>query len=287
MNTKALHLFLTVAKAENITYASKLLHVSQPTVSRQLRELEKELGYSLFTRSSKGVSLSQAGAAFRDTAEAMMTLFRAAKEGAAVKERISGNIYIGEDKSCSLRISTELIHCFAKKYPQVSFRIDTESAETISERVNQGSLDMGFLLQTKITKKLESIKTPYIAKWGILVRSDNPLAGNSSISWESIRKHPLILPESQTVRLEFMRYLGEDPHIAATFGSSRNAVMLAEGGVGIAVCLSDTSYEKDRLVFLPLTPTRETPQLLIVKDENQLSAAASEFLRLLRMEWAT
>ena len=280
MELRVLNYFLMVAREENITKAAQLLHVTQPTLSRQLMQLEEELGVQLFHRGKHNVTLTEDGLLLRRRAQELVTLSEKTKQELQHKEEIiSGEIAIGCGEARSMSILSGGMNAFRDSYPMVQFSIYSATADEIKERIEKGLLDMGLLTEPVDISKYEFIRMPIKDRWGILVRSDSPLAERNAVTPDDLRGFPLIIAQRELVKNELASWFGsifEQLEIAATYNLIVNAANMVEKRMGVALCF-DLSVSFENLCFVPLVPRIETGTVLVWKKNQTLTAANTKF----------
>ena len=286
MEFRVLKYFLMVAREENITKAAALLHLTQPTLSRQLMQLEAELGVKLFHRSKHSIILTEDGMLLKRRAQEIISLSDKTVQELSHKEDVlSGEIAIGCGETKNMLFLSEQIRKFRQKYPLVQFSIHSAIADDIKERIEKGILDIGLLMEPVDVGKYEFIRMPQKEKWGILVRKDSELAAKESINPKDLTNVPLIMVKRELVKNELASWFGdyyEGLQIAATYNLILNAASMVERGVGVALCFDlGVSFYED-LCFIPLAPTLETGSVLVWKKNQTLGAATSQFMRYLR-----
>lgn len=286
MEFRVLKYFLMVAREENITKAAALLHLTQPTLSRQLMQLEAELGVKLFHRSKHSIILTEDGMLLKRRAQEIISLSDKTVQELSHKEDVlSGEIAIGCGETKNMLFLSEQIRKFRQKYPLVQFSIHSAIADDIKERIEKGILDIGLLMEPVDIGKYEFIRMPQKEKWGILVRKDSELAAKESINPKDLTNVPLIMVKRELVKNELASWFGdyyEGLQIAATYNLILNAASMVERGVDVALCFDlGVSFYED-LCFIPLAPTLETGSVLVWKKNQTLGAATSQFMRYLR-----
>ena len=286
MEFRVLKYFLMVAREENITKAAALLHLTQPTLSRQLMQLEAELGVKLFHRSKHSIILTEDGMLLKRRAQEIISLSDKTVQELSHKEDVlSGEIAIGCGETKGMLFLSEQIRKFQHRYPLVQFSIHSAIADDIKERIEKGILDIGLLMEPVDIGKYEFIRMPQKEKWGILVRKDSELAAKESINPKDLTNVPLIMVKRELVKNELASWFGdyyEGLQIAATYNLILNAASMVERGVGVALCFDlGVSFYED-LCFIPLAPTLETGSVLVWKKNQTLGAATSQFMRYLR-----
>ena len=285
MELRVLNYFLMVAREGNITRAAQLLHVTQPTLSRQLMQLEEELGVQLFHRGKHSVSLTEEGMLLRRRAQELVSLSEKAKiELQRKQEMPAGEIAIGcgETKSMSL-LSVKMVS-FRQKYPLVQFSIYSAIADDIKDRIEKGLLDMGLLVEPVDISKYEFIRLPVRERWGVLVREDSPLAEKDCVAPEDLREVPLLMVQREQVKNELANWFGEtydQLEIAAYYNLIVNAAFMVERGLGVAICF-DLGAVFENLRFIPLSPRMETGSVLVWKKNQTLSSAQMRFIQHVR-----
>ena len=241
MELRTLRYFLTTATEGNITRAADVLHVTQPTLSRQLMDLERELGTTLVLRGKKGLTLTDDGLFFRQRAEEIVELADRLEQRFAEKSDIvNGIINIGASEAIGSRMMAKLIRNFSEKYPLVQFHLYNEMADNIKDRLDKGLADIGLLLEPIDVHKYEYFRLAQKETWGILLRDDHPLANHEVITPEDIAECSLILPLREKVREDIINWIGKeekDLHIPLSYTLLSNAVLLVEEGLGCAFCL--------------------------------------------------
>ncbi len=289
MELRTLRYFLAAANEENITRAADLLHVTQPTLSRQLMDLERELGATLMTRGKKGMTLTDEGRFFRQRAEEIVELAdRLERSFARRNAEVSGVVSIGATEAVGSRLLARIIKEFSDKYPQVRFDLYNEMADYIKERMDKGLIDIGLLLEPVDTAKYDFVRLPQKETWGVLMRADHPLAGSQVIRPPEAAAYPLILPLREPVRAEILNWLQcdeKDLSIPLSYTLLSNAVLLVEAGPGCAFCLDGALaiHCSPQLRFIPISPERTTRSVLVWKKDRLFSPASSLFIQEVNM----
>ena len=281
MEIRVLKYFLLVAREENITKAANLLHLTQPTLSRQLMQLEEELGVQLFHRSKHHIILTEEGMLLRRRAEEIVALADKTKDDLQHREeQLSGTVAVGSGELRSSRFLAQLLTAFQTENPLVSFAIYSGNSDNIKERIERGLLDVGLLQEPVDITKYSFVRTPGGEQWGILVRADSELAARESVSPADLAAVPLILPEREIVQNELLNWFGpyaEGLRITATGNLLYNLAALArDSGSGVLTLDLDCTYEGLR--FIPLAPAMESNTVLVWKKTQTFSAAASALI---------
>ena len=282
MELRVLSYFLIAAREENITKAAALLHITQPTLSRQLMQLEEELGVKLFRRSKHSIVLTEDGMLLRRRAQELVSLSEKTIEELSHKEAaLSGEIIIGCGETQSMRFLAKRMKEFQQKNPLVRFHIHSASADDIKEHIEKGIFDLGLLTEPVDVSKYEFIRMPYKERWGVLVRADSPLAKLESISPQDLLGVPLLMVRREQVKNELAGWFGdcyESLQVAATYNLIVNAASMVKCGFGAALCFDFASTFYEDLCFVPLAPTLETGSVLVWKKNQAMGAAASAFI---------
>lgn len=282
MELRVLKYFLVVAREENITRAAALLHVTQPTLSRQLMQLEEELGVQLFRRSKHHIILTEEGMLLRRRAEEIVALADKTKDDLQHREeQLTGTIAVGSGELQSSRFLTQLLTAFQEKNPLVRFAIYSGNSDNIKERIERGLLDVGLLQEPVDISKYSFVRTPCREQWGVLVRDDSELAARENVSPAELASVPLILPERESVQNELFNWFGsyaEGLHITATGNLLYNLASLVRASGGSVLTLNlDCTYEGLR--FIPLSPPLESNTVLVWKKAQTFSAAAAALIK--------
>lgn len=282
MELRVLRYFLTVAQEENITKAAALLHVTQPTLSRQLMQLEEELGCKLFHRSQYRIILTDAGMLLRRRAQEIVELAdKTQREFAQPEGELAGEISIGCGETQGMTFLSQHIRSFRELHPQVQFRIYSANADDVKERIEKGLLDLGLLTEAVDIGRYAFLRLPQKDRWGALVPKDSPLAQKEGITPQDLAGVPLLMSGRDKVRSELAGWFGDEFDrltIAATFNLILNAANMVKNGVGVALCF-DLENISDALQFVPLSPKLETGTVLAWKKDKPLSPAAEQFHR--------
>lgn len=280
MELRVLNYFLMVAREENITRAAQLLHVTQPTLSRQLMQLEAELGVKLFRRGQHNITLTEDGMLLKRRAQDLVALADKTKREFSRAEALSGEISIGCGETRNMHDLSRMISGFNELYPLVQFEIFTAIADDIKDRMDHGSLDMGLLLEPVDISKYDFIRMPRKEEWGVLVREDSILAGKEFVTPNDLTSIPLLMVKRDNVRNELANWFGdcyEDLEIAATYNLIYNAAIMVMDRLGAALCLR---FESDfqGLRFVPLLPKLETGCVLVWKKHQAFSPTTEHFI---------
>ena len=282
MELRVLKYFLTVAREENITKAANLLHITQPTLSRQLMQLEEELGIKLFQRGRHNIMLTEEGMLLRRRAQEIVDLTeKTEKELVHGAETVSGEISIGCGETQNMKPLCEMIAAFQEKYPEVVFHIYTAIADDVTERLENGVLDMGLLLEPVEISRYHFVRMPLEEKWQVLMRKDCPLAEKERIGPSDLAEMPLIIARRQSVRNLLENWFGnvaEKLRIVSTCNLSHiNQSIMVESGIGVALVM-DFSCNDQTLCLRPLKPEIVSGSVLVWKKNQVLPPALTRFI---------
>lgn len=283
MEIRVLRYFLEAAREESITRAAARLHVSQPTLSKQLKELEEELGQKLFVRTNYSIRLTDAGMLLRKRAEDILDMVdKTTDEFRSLEEDIAGDIHIGCAESDGIKYLARCFHTLRRSYPRIRYHLHSGNTEDIAGRLDRGILDFAVIVQDVDLSKYNYLELPYTDSWGIIMRKDSPLAVKKTIQMEDLLDLPLICSR-QGMIVDYPRFLGEKVdslNVVATFNLVYNAAILVREGFGYAFSfdkLADTGADSE-LCFRPLSPALESKMYVIWKKYQVFSPAAELLL---------
>ncbi|MGI6109097.1 MAG: LysR family transcriptional regulator [Eubacteriaceae bacterium] len=260
MEIRVLRYFLTVVREENITRAANVLHITQPTLSRQIAQLEEELGVTLFNRGTRKITLTDEGILLRRRAEEILALVdKTEKEMAEQEDLIDGEISIGCGEMESVKLLPRLMKSFNLQYPLVTWSVYTATADQIRERMDQGLTDIGLLLEPIDIEKYDFIRMDVPEHWVALLLPDDPLAEKDTVTAEDLIGKPFILPERLEVRHELAGWFGpyyEKLNLLCTSNLSTNTAVMVEQGLGYALTLEGALpfLDSKQLVSKRLSP---------------------------------
>lgn len=292
MEIRVLRYFLAIAREGSITNAASFLHVTQPTLSRQIRDLEEELGQKLFTRGSHNMTLTTEGMILRKRAEEIISMVdKTEAEFNAMENVVSGDIYIGGGETEAIRLIARIAHEVRTNYPGIHYHLYSGNSEDVTERLDKGLLDFGILIQPADISKYDYINIPAKDTWGVVMRRDCPLAAKKAIRKEDLLDVPLICSRQaisgERQGNEFTRWFGEDfdkLDIVTTFNLIYDAAIMVEAGIGYALTIDRivNTAESSNLCFRPLEPRLDSGLNIIWKKYQVFSSAAELFLDKLR-----
>jgi len=243
MELRVLQYFLAVTREQSISKAAESLHLTQPTLSRQLKELEEELGKQLLIRGNRRVTLTEEGMILRKRAEEVIELVRKAEDEISLSgENIAGDIMIGAGETDGVRFLTKAARAVQKDYPFVHFHIISGDKITVTESMDKGLIDFGLFVGEIDTAKYEYINLPYKDTWGVLMRCDSPLAEKKTITPEDLWDKPLIISRQAFHSSELQKYLQcqtDKLNIVGTYNLLFNGSLMVYDGMGYALCLNN------------------------------------------------
>ncbi len=283
MDLRLLEYFLAVARVGNITKAAEQLHVTQPTISRQLTDLEEDLGVALLDRGRRQVTLTDAGVLFQQRAEEIITLMEKTRRDLEDQSgRLGGTVVLGCVESCASRMLPEALAEFSRIHPGVRFELYSADGDDIREKLDRGELDLGVLLEPIEAAKYDYIRLPYWETWGLVMRKDDPLARKEAIGKEELLSLPLSMPRREIVRDNIAGWFGVDRsalHIFSGHTLLNNAALLVEEGLCYAVAVGGALAIRGEgpLCFRPFTPERTTGHVLAWKKNRIFHPAAACF----------
>ena len=290
MELRVLQYFLAIAREQSIIRAAESLHLSQPTLSTQIKNMEEELGKQLLIRGTKGsrkVTLTEEGMILRKRAEEILDLVKKTEHEITLSDQIViGDVYIGAGETEGVRLLAKAAGKLKELYPGIHYHISSGNSIFVHEHLDKGLIDFGIILGKPDLIKYDALKLPAKDTWGVLMPQEAPLAKKEAISPEDLWDKPLLLSQQEAKGGELLQWMKCDLselHIAATYNLLFNASLLVEEGLGYAVCFDriiNTSGDS-RLCFRPLTPRIEIEMYLIWKKYQIFSKPVEKFLRMM------
>lgn len=287
MELRVLRYFLEVAREENVTHAAQRLHVSQPTLSRQIKELEGELGKKLFTRSNYSIKLTEEGMLLRKRAEDILDMAdKTLAEFKSLDEVNGGDIHIGCAESNGIAHFIRVIKAMQERYPRIRYHFYSSDTDAVYDRLDRGLLDFAIIVQEIDLSKYNYLKIPSLDQWGLIMRKDSALAEHSCIHLNDLMGIPLIISR-QAMREEMPRWFGEAQdrlNIVATYDLLFNTSVMVREGFGYVLGfdgLVNTGPDSD-ICFRPLEPMLGSSMYIIWKKYQMFTPAASLLLEELK-----
>lgn len=290
MEIKTLRYFLAVAREENMTRAAEFLHVTQPTLSKQIKSLETELGKKLFNRHSFSISLTDAGILLRDRAEDLVSMAdKIEQEFISLNDITGGELYLGLAESYQIHHLARIIRDFKTHYPNLRYHITSGDTEQITDKLDKGLLDFLVFAEHPDSSKYEYLEFPDSDRWGLVLSDTNPLAEKSVISVEDLKGIPLFCSE-QAWNNEIKKWAGNsfsDLNLEGSFRLSYNGAVFAEEGLGCLLTFDQlvNTSEGSGLVFRPLFPVLETKLYIAWNRFQTFTPIAERFLKQLQKEF--
>lgn len=286
MELRTLAYYLAVVREGNISRAAQELHVTQPTLSRQMAELENELGVTLFER-GKCLQLTDAGARLRDRAEEMMQLKGRIEQDMREGAELEGAVRVGTGGQANLTLLAQAAREMHRRHPKVTFDLYMNSSEHILHRMDRGLLDFGMLLEPIDVGKYESLRLPGRDRWGVVVRKAHPLSGRTSVTRQDLLGVPLLTTGRPELRTELTRWMGLDAGdmtVVGTYNVLTNVLpVLAELDVA-ALAIEGVlgTLKSGSIVFLPLSPELSMTSVLVWRRGVVQYAPAQCYLDILK-----
>ena len=282
MEIRVLRYFLETAREGNMTRAAQRLFISQPTMSKQLKELEKELGTKLFVRTNYNIRLTEAGMLLRERAEDILSLVdKTEAEFKSLEEINSGDIYVGAPESESMGLFAEIVCRLQQDYPKIRCNIYSGNVQDVCEKLDKGLLDFAIAMNYVDLMKYNYLPMSTEDTWGVIMKEDDPLAAKESFSVSDLRNLPLICSK-QWVDQEFPQWFRSDlgdVNIVATYNLPFNGAVMARAGIGYALMLNNVVHtgEGSGIVFRPLTDVPKA-EMYVIWRKYQVFTPIAELL---------
>lgn len=282
MELRVLRYFLVVAAEENITKAAEKLHITQPTLSRQLMQLETELGVKLFRRSNHHIILTEDGLLLKRRAQEMVYLADKTKQDFTQKtEDLSGQLDIGCGQFRSFDYVAELLIAFKRQYPGVTYQLYSGDYNDVIDSIERGIFDLGLVFAPVDVRKYACLTLPMEERWGVLVPNHTPLAQKDCVTPADIIPYPILIPSTSALTYQRLyAWFGElqpQMNIVSTGNLLYNQAVLARQGMGIVLCI-DLVSQFEGMTFVPLVPQVTTQTALIWKTAQSVSLLTKAFI---------
>ena len=288
IETRLLQYFLAVAEEQSITRAAEFLHISQPTLSKQMMDLEALLGKRLLIRGKKQITLTEEGEYLRGKAREIMDLISQTESAFHDSDTgVGGDVYIGCGEFRSIYPLMQDIRDIQSQYPDIHVHFFSGNAELLLERIDKGLADFGILLEPVLNDKYEYDKLSFTEAWGLLLPKASPLAEQKRISREDLSSVPLIMPSQNSNSGKLSAWLNRAPENAlpiATYNLIYNASLMVAAGVGYALCIDGiaNTSEESLLTFRPLEPALQSDIYLVCKKYQTFSTPAKLLMERLK-----
>ncbi|MBQ5988729.1 MAG: LysR family transcriptional regulator [Oscillospiraceae bacterium] len=284
MDIRVLKYFLAVAREQSFSTAAERLFLSQPTLSRQLKELEDELGKTLLVRSNKGVTLTEEGMILRKRAEEIVDLMdKTEQEVRQSNDSVSGTVYIGAGETYAIKLIADTAHHLKSDYPDIHYSFFSGNGTDVMEKLERGLMDFGLVFGNIDRTKYEAIEIPLHDTWGVLMRQDEPIAQKSSLTISDVSGLDLIIPRQpnhSTMLSEMIAEQAPDANIVAEYNLIYNASVMVSEGIGCAISLDRLiNVSGDSILcFRPFDPPMEAVCYFVWKRNPVFTKAAGIFL---------
>lgn len=284
MELRVLRYFLTVAREESINRAAEVLHITQPTLSRQLSQLEDEVGVRLFHRGARRITLTNEGILLRRRAEEILALVDKTERELIEQEMlVEGRIVIGSGELAAVQELPDMIASFQEKYPLVTYDIFTGTADLVKEQMEKGLIDIGVLLEPIDMEKFDFIRLAEKERWVVLMRPDDPPAEKETVSAKDLEGLPLILPRRTNVQNELSSWFGDSfrkTNILFTSNLSTNSAIMVQKGLAYSLVIEGAVpfWDKNKIAYRPLSPLLTANSVLAWKKQQPFSLAATKFI---------
>ena len=288
MELRVLQYFLAVTREQSISGAAEALHLSQPTLSRQLKEMEEELGTQLMIRGNRRITLTDEGMILRKRAEEIMELVRKTENEITLSnDYLTGDITLGAGETDGVRFLTSAARALQEEFPDIHFHIISGDGASVLEHLDRGLIDFGLVFGEVDTSKYHKLKVPYKDTWGILMRTDAELAQKEVITAEDLWNKPLIISRQRSSKSSLIKWLGKNPeelNIVGTYNLLFNGSLMVKDRMGYALCFDKiiNITDNSNLCFRPLMPELTEEMHIIWKKYQVFPKAAEKFL--LRMQ---
>ncbi len=288
MELRVLQYFLAVAREQSIIRAAESLHLSQPTLSTQIKAMEEELGKQLLIRGTKGsrkITLTEEGMILRKRAEEILNLVQKTEKEITLSDHVVvGDVYIGTGETDAVRFIAKAAKELYKTYPGIHYHIASGNAEFVLEQLDKGLIDFGIVFGSVDHTKYNSAPLPYKDTWGVLMRKDSPLAQKDAIAPEDLWDKPLIISRQSSndgVLTTWIKRELSEIEIVATYNLLFNASLMVEEGIGYAIGFDKiiNTFGSSNLCFRPLSPKREEGMSIIWKKYQVFSKASERFMQ--------
>lgn len=281
MELRVLNYFLAIAREGSFTKAADMLHVTQPTLSRQIADLERELGVKLFIRSNHSIFLTDDGMMLKHRAQEILSLADKTKRDLLKKEgSLSGTVSIGSGEFRSTEYLAKVISGFNSRYPDVKYEIYSGNAVNIRDYIERGFLDLGLMSEPIDVRKYDFVNMPINEQWGVFIPEDSCLFGKETVTPRDLEGMSVITATGDFNQSRIGKWLGDHKdkvEIIATANLPYNEAVLAQENIGVMLSINlNCKYEK--LSFIPLSPKLEVSTALAWKKEQVFSTATSQFI---------
>lgn len=283
MDIRELKYFLAVAKEENISKAANYLYITQPSLTRQMQNLEKEIGKPLFVKTNRKIKLTPIGNMLRKRAQEIVDLYDKTQYDLLSTDNISGNINIGSGESYAVETIADIAQNTQAQYPNIKFNFFSGNTNAICEKLDNGLIDFGIVIEPVDLSNYDYLQLPCIDKWGILTKKDDPIAQKQHLTAEELARLPLIFSQHAFDKEPLKSWLNgmlDNYNIVATYNLLYNASLLVKANLGYAVCIDkiiNTGKDSD-FAFIPFYPQVQSRLYIAWKKHQIFSSASQVFL---------
>lgn len=277
IETRLLYYFLAIAREQNITKAAEVLHITQPSLSKQMNDLEYMLGKKLLNRGNKKTTLTEDGAYFRSKAEEIISLLEKTESSFNEQEAITGDIYFGGAETHHIDLFVKIFKEIKAEYPNVHFHFQSGDASDMFEKLDKGLIDIALMIDPAYFSKYDYLELPIKEKFGILMSKEHPLANKECVSIDDLKNYPLFISRQESHTKNVRIWNNEQFHIIGTYNLIYNATYLVENNMGCALTIEglvDTSGNRN-LCYLPIYPTIDASLFIVTKKYQNQSKAVS------------
>lgn len=284
MEIRVLRYFLTVVREQSITKAADVLHITQPTLSRQLAQMEDEIGVKLFERGNRKITLTNDGILLRRRAEEILQLVdKTEKELIEQDEQVEGKITVGCGEIGAVQLLPDLFESFHEKYPLVIFDIYSATADHVKEQMDRGLVDIGLLLEPIDIERYDFIRLDYKERWVVVMRPDCSLAEKEYVTAKDLSRLPLIMPRRLKVQSELSGWFGDyynGLNVLFTSNLNTNAAVMVSRGLGYSIAIEGIMpfWDQSKITYRPLYPSLTATSVLAWKRGQPFSLAATKFI---------
>ena len=289
MELRVLRYFLAVAREETATRAADVLHITQPTLSRQLAQLEDELGVKLFAHQGRRIVLTADGLLLRRRAEEILELVdKTEQELSQSEETVQGTVVVGTGEIGALQMLTSCITAFSALHPLVHFSFFSAPADVVKDRMDRGLIDVGLLMEPIAVEKYDYVRTNLLEQMAVFMRPDDPLARKEAIAPEDLEGKTLIIPlRSENQIRNWMGSCFREENVRFRINLPTPGAILAAGGHGYMIVPQNglPLCDPQRLAARPLKAGMELQSLLAWKRGQPFGRAAEKFIDYAKCFW--
>ncbi|EHD1579033.1 LysR family transcriptional regulator [Listeria monocytogenes] len=286
MELRVLNYFLTVAREKTISKAAEVLHLSQPTLSKQLKELEEELGVTLFIRGNRSITLTEDGVYLANRGKEILSLVELTTSNLLQNETISGKIMIGAAETRGFEFIGSVLHELREKHPDITFQLHSGNADDVLEKIEHGLLDFGLVINPVEKLQYEYLPLNIEDTWGILVNTKHSLAKKAVVTPSDIEANPIVVSNQSFIDNQLASWLGEhfeQLNVIGRYNLLYNASLLAKENIASILCIGGIINTKNtNLKFIPFSPPLTAGISIVWKKNQTFSSASKEFLRLIQ-----